>query len=259
MSAVLKARKATTPWLVCPKPNPHARLRLFCFPYAGGGTYIYRAWQSALPSAVEVWAVQPPGRGNRLREPSFGHLSPLVRAAAPALAPYLDVPFAFFGHSMGAVISFELCRLLRREYGLSPRHLFVSGRRAPQVNEPKPPTYNLPEPEFLKELRELNGTPREVLEQPELLQIIIPILRADFAVCQTYDYAHEAAFDFPITAYGGTEDGEVKYEHLGAWREQTTKAFCVRLLPGDHFFLNTHQQLLLQSLARELEQVAAKL
>ena len=247
----------TSPRLCYHRPNPQASLRLFCFPYAGGRNLIFRGWQEGLPAAVEVCPVELPGRGRRLREPPFTKLTTLVEATAEAILPLLDKPFAFFGHSMGAMISFELARRLRREHAPTPVHLFVSGRRAPHIPDTDPPTYDLPEPEFLDELRRLNGTPQEVLEHAELIQLMMPLLRADFEVVQTYRYTPGPPLDCPITAFGGLHDVEVPREYLEAWRDYTAAGFTLRMMPGDHFFLHTAQRLLLQVLAQELQRLAS--
>ncbi|NEQ21294.1 MAG: thioesterase [Microcoleus sp. SIO2G3] len=248
----------TTPWITCPRFNPQAKLRLFCFPYAGGGAMGFRTWLERLPSSVEVCPIELPGRGTRLIEPPFTRLEPLIQAIAQVLLPYLDKPFTFFGHSMGGLVCFELARLLRRNYSQSPVHLFVSGRRAPQIAEPKPPIHTLPEPEFLEELRRLNGTPEAVLEHTELIQLLLPTLRADFAVLETYVYASQPPLDCPITAFGGLQDSEVSREELEVWREQTNASFSLQMFPGDHFFLHSSQSLLLQSLSQELHQIASR-
>ena len=205
-----------------------------------------------MPRSVEICAVQLPGRGSRMHEPPFTAISTLVTALAQALASYVDIPMAFFGHSMGGIIAFELARYLRRKRNLGVVHLFVSGSRAPQVEIEEPRTYDLPKPEFLETLRTLNGTPKEVLDHPELLELMMPLLRADFAVCETYDYSPEPPLDCPITAFGGMKDSEVTREHLEAWRDQTTSSFSLRMLPGDHFFINTEQAMLLKLLSQEL-------
>lgn len=239
-------------WVSRSKPNPQASLRLFCFPYAGGAALTFRTWSNSLPMAFEVCPVELPGRGKRITSAPFTRLQPLVQAIAQALLPHLDKPFAFFGHSMGGLVSFELARLLRKKYGLNPAHLFVSGYRAPQVPDPDPPIRALPEPEFLEELRRLNGTPEAVLENAELMQLLLPALRADFAAIETYVYTPESPLDCPITAFGGLQDREVSCDDLKAWREQTNAAFSLKMLPGDHFFLHSAQPLLLQSLSQEL-------
>jgi medium-chain acyl-[acyl-carrier-protein] hydrolase len=252
---IVTKKSAADEWLVCPRPNPGARLRLFCFPYAGGKALTYKPWPEGLPAAVEVWAVRPPGVFGGPRRRPFTSLAPMVEEVAAVIRPSLDKPFAFFGHSMGALFGFELARLLRRSGGPSPVHLFASGRRAPQIPDTLPPTYNLPDAEFLEELRRLNGTPREVLEHPELLELMIPHLRADFEVVQTYVYAEGPPLDIPISAYGGLEDEEVSVEDLEGWREQTTAAFSLRMFPGDHFFIETARPLLLGRLSEELSRL----
>ncbi|HYP25227.1 MAG TPA: thioesterase II family protein [Blastocatellia bacterium] len=244
--------RQATPWVVIPKPNPSASVRLFCFPYAGGTAAGFRKWPAGLPNSVEVWSVQYPGRGSRIRESPFTRIAPLVDAAAEALMPYMDSPFAFFGHSMGAVVAFELSRILRRELSRTPLHLFVSGRRAPQVVDDTDEIYKLPDDEFVEELRRLNGTPAEVLEHKELMQLMLPLLRADFEAIGTYEYREEPPLACPISAFGGLEDQDVSRDNLAAWRSQTTSSFSVRMMPGDHFFLHSGEPLLLGALAQEL-------
>lgn len=200
--------------------------------------------------------MQYPGRGSRLSERPYLGVEPLVQAAATALGPYLDRPFAFFGHSMGALVSFELARYLRQHSDLAPQLLVVSGHSAPQVPDPDPPIHSLPEPQFIQKLRELNGTPDEVLNHAELRQLLVPIIRADFTVCETYVYQPEAPFDFPMAAYGGLADSYVPRTALEAWQEHTSAEFSLRMFPGDHFYLNTQRPLLLRTLARELDAVA---
>jgi medium-chain acyl-[acyl-carrier-protein] hydrolase len=253
------ARAAKGQWLSVFSPNPSASVRLFCFPYAGGGAQIFRTWARRLPAGVEVCPVQPPGRGSRMTEPPFRQLAPLVEALAEALRPHLDRPFAFFGHSMGAMISFELARLLREQAGVLPFHMFVSGRRAPHIPETAEPSYDLPYDQFVEVLRRLNGTPEETLRSEELMALMVPLLRADFSVCQTYAYAEGPPLACPITAFGGADDGETAEGRLEAWREQTTGAFSSVVLPGDHFFLHTAEERLLRRLGEELHQYARRL
>ncbi|MGH9957239.1 MAG: thioesterase II family protein [Pyrinomonadaceae bacterium] len=244
----------STRWLACSRPNPQARVRLFCFPYAGGGASVFHTWPEKLPTTVEVCAVHLPGRENRLSESPFTCLSPLVHTLTEALLPHLTTPFAFFGHSMGALIAFELARELRRQHGPSPVHLFVSGRGAPQMPPPEPPIHALPEPQFIAKLQHFNGTPKEVLEHPELMQLLIPTLRADFAVCENYPYATDAPIDCSISAFGGLQDRKVSRERLEAWRDQSRASFSLCMFPGDHFFLHAAEPLLLETIAQILLQ-----
>lgn len=246
----------TSLWVSCPRPRPQMRVRLFCFPYAGGGASIYRPWSERLPPTIEVCSIQLPGRGARLMEKPFSRISPLVAALGPALLPLLDKPFAFFGHSMGALISFELARLLQKKGGPQPLHLFVSGAAAPHLPPREVALYNLPEPELIKALRSLNGTPKELLESEELMQLMLPTLRADFAICDTYTYKNGAALRCPITVCGGTRDRKLSRSDLQAWRSETDASFSVQMFPGDHFFLHTAQPQLLQLLSTHLGQLA---
>ena len=238
------------PWVVVSKVQP--RLRLFCFPYAGGGSSIFRLWSNGLPADVEVCPVYLPGRESRLNEAAFTQISPLVQTVAQVLHPHLNTPFAFFGHSMGALISFELARYLRRSHHRLPTHLFVSSHRAPQLPRLEPDTYNLPEPAFIDAVYRLGGTPQEVLQHEELVQMLLPTLRADFTLCETYLYSKEEPLTCPITAFGGEQDHTVSAQQLSAWREQTQSAFTLHMLPGDHFFLQKYQHLLLRALSRQL-------
>lgn len=239
-------------WLTKFEPNDKARVRLFCFPYAGGGAYIFRGWPKGLPPTVEVCSVQLPGRQTRLKEAPLTCLLTLVEKVAQAIRVYLDKPFAFFGHSMGALISFELARYLRREDGIEPVRLLVSGRAAPQLPSARLPIYNLPTPEFTEKLRDLKGTPEDVFEHPELMQLALPLLRADFQMIETYTYTTEAPLSCQIAAFGGLKDDEVSREHLEAWREQTTAGFTLRMFDGDHFFIQHAEPLLLRTLSQEL-------
>jgi medium-chain acyl-[acyl-carrier-protein] hydrolase len=255
----LGARGATSNWVLCQKPDSRAALRLFCFPYAGGSASIFRQWAQSLPAGVEVCAIQLPGRGSRLLEPAITRIPRLITAMAPALLPYLDKPFAFFGHSMGNIISLELARYLRRKLKIEPVHVFVSGSRAPQLPDTEPRSYDLPEADFIKYLRRLNGTPTEILEHPELMGLLLPVLRADFELVQTYAYAHAKPLACPITAFGGLLDKEVGRRRLEAWREQTAAHFSLNMVPGDHFFIHESQSLLLATLSEELSKIVSRL
>jgi surfactin synthase thioesterase subunit/glycosyltransferase involved in cell wall biosynthesis len=221
-------------------------LRLYCFPHAGGGVLAFKGWAEQLPRSVTVTPMRPPRRATPYS------MAELVAALGDSVEPYTDEPFAFFGHSMGAVVAFELARLLRRRNRPLPRMLVASGARAPQFRRGHVPG---PEPghaEFVEALRRLQGTPREVLDNPTLLQLILPALREDAAIYRNYIYAEEAPLDCPIRAYGGAEDPSVHRQHLEGWAAETTANFAVRVFPGGHFYLQTHRQEFLAALARDL-------
>ncbi|MEL6438045.1 MAG: thioesterase II family protein [Cyanobacteria bacterium J06621_8] len=240
----MKSSLTNNPWIINLKSSASASLRLFCFPYAGGSSQIFRPWLNRVPETIAICPIELPGRGFQLKSAPYKQMEPLVQAIAEVILPYLDQPFAFFGHSMGAVISFELARLIRRQHNLKPSHLFVSAHRAPQVPDPEPPIHNLPQAEFIEELRKLNGTPEKVLNNAELMELLIPILRADFSVLENYQYRPEATLDCPISVFGGRQDQKVQPEELSRWREQTCRSFELKMLEGDHFFINSAPSLL---------------
>jgi medium-chain acyl-[acyl-carrier-protein] hydrolase len=241
----------TPPWFQV-QPDSRARFRLFCFPYAGSGSAVFRPWTRQLPSSIEVVPALLPGRELRMREPAFSRVEPLIDVASREIVPYLDRPFAFFGHSMGAIVSYELALRLRAERGIEPEHLFVSGRRAPQLPEPGPRMHELPEPEFRAELERLNGTPKELLEHAELMQLLIPLLRADFSVCHTYTYVPSSPLKCPITAFGGVRDVTTTRADIEPWCEHTSGAFRLQMLDGDHFFINQQQATILSIIMQAL-------
>jgi medium-chain acyl-[acyl-carrier-protein] hydrolase len=246
------------PWLERTQENPSASLRLFCFPYAGGSARIFRTWGQYLPKFVEVCPVQLPGRDRRIAEPPFSNVELLAQAAAEGLRPFLDKPFVFFGHSMGALLSFELAHYLRAEFGVSPKHMLASGRRAPHLMKERS-IYDLPKEELLQELEELKGTPPDVLEHPDLMELMLPLLRADFALGDTYVFRERPLLSIPITALGGLRDSTVTRADLQGWGELTTGAFSLRMFPGDHFFVHSDEFRLMDVIARELRPICEQL
>jgi medium-chain acyl-[acyl-carrier-protein] hydrolase len=222
-------------WFQRPPVRTEHHLRLFCFPYAGGSAAIYRSWQHKLPPDVIPYAVQLPGRGGRLCDPPFRNLAVCVGALADALLPALRPPFALFGHSMGAVIAFELARLLEHRYRLRPACLFVSGRQAPHLPPNELVSYALPDAELIEELRRLNGTPQEVLANAEVMELLTPALRADFELIQTYMPNSSGPVQCPLHAMGGLQDPTTPPSAIEAWRDYTTGEFTVSLYDGDHF------------------------
>jgi medium-chain acyl-[acyl-carrier-protein] hydrolase len=251
----VSTRPTTDRWITRPRPLPRARLRLFCLAHAGGGASAFRGWADALPPDVEVCPVQLPGRENRIGEPAFDRLEPLVAALAQAVDPWLDLPFALFGHSNGALIGFELARLLRSRGRPGPRHLFASGRRAPDLPADRAPIRALPEGEFLAELQELGGLPPALLEHRELLELLVPTLRADVAIHETYDFAEAPPLECGITAYGGVADPKVSRAQLEAWGRHTAGPFVMREFPGGHFYLQEDRPAVLRTLSADLHPV----
>lgn len=237
-----------TPWLRVVKHNPFATLRLFCFSYAGAGAGAYRAWADAPFEHVEIVAVQLPGRETRMREDAFTAVTPLVETLVRELAPYLgSKPFLFFGHSMGALVSFELTRELRRQSRPLPRALFLSGRRGPDTAAEARDRvmHRMNDEDLIAELREMNGTDAGVMAHPELLDLLLPTFRADFSVCENWQYDDDAPLEMPIHAFGGVDDPGVSREHLEAWSRQTEAAYTLEQFEGDHFYVNHSRDQLL--------------
>jgi medium-chain acyl-[acyl-carrier-protein] hydrolase len=216
--------------------NPGARMRLFCLPYAGGGASIYRSWPGGFPKEIEVCCVQLPGRENRLSERLFSSMDPLVEAMAEALANALDRPFALFGHSMGGLIAYELARHLQQRYKVTPNHLFVSACRAPETPDPIH-WHVLNDEDLMAELRQAPGFPVEILEHAELMQVLLPIVRADSAVTETYVYRPAEPLSFPLTAFASEKDELISLADIEPWRNHTRAAYDLKLIDGHHLFI----------------------
>lgn len=246
-------------WLVFPAPKPTARLRLFCFPYSGSGASAFQAWTARLPREVELCAVQLPGRETRLRETPLTSLRPLLEALMDVIPPYLDKPYVFFGHSLGALIAFELARKLRRDYQTVPLQLFVSARPAPQTPPRESPVYRLPDEQFIESLRQFNGTADAVLDNKELMNLLLPVLRADFQINETYFCTAEEPLECPITAFRGADDEMTSYANVDGWREQTSNSFILRTLPGGHFFIYSAEERFWQIFSHDLQQLLINL
>jgi medium-chain acyl-[acyl-carrier-protein] hydrolase len=242
-------------WVVRHRLADRPRVRIFCFPFSGGGASQYARWPADLPADVDVCGVQLPGREQRLPEEPFSDLMLLVQELRRVLEPYLDVPFAFFGHSLGGFISLELARALRRDRRGGLVQLFVAGARAPHLPSRLPPLHALPDAEFLDGLRRYEGSPDEALRNAELMSVLLPMLRADFSLTETYVYTEEPPLDVPIAVFGGLGDPVVERFELTGWREHTSRAMTLRMLPGDHFFVQSARGPLLAAMAEDLEDV----
>lgn len=244
-------------WIQLFKPQAQPRVRLVCFPHAGGGATAFRLWRERMPAHVELSAVQLPGRGGRLRETPIDSLPALTELITSELLPYLDRPYVFFGHSMGAVLALEVARAAMRAGREPPSHLFLSARRPPHLPRLEPDLHRLPDDAFLKVLgTRFGGVPAEVLQEPELLSLVLPALRADITALETFSPPEAEPLKCAITAYGGGEDRLVTVEQLHAWRSYTSGPFRVRQFPGGHFYLQSAQNELLSDIAAHLAPLA---
>lgn len=236
-------------WLPTLKPDSGAVLRLFCFPFAGGGAQFYYPWLDALGNAIDVCPVMLPGREKLIRSQPYSDMNALLPDLVAQLRNAMDIPYAFFGHSMGALIAYNVARQLR-EYGMpQPLHLFISAMYAPRHLPTSPILHNLPEDEFISALKTFNGTPQSVLGSKELMQVMLPYLRADFQLIETYRYPEDShsrntpALSLPFSIYGGTED-TITRRHLLLWKEETCSSCQLKMFPGGHFYLSEPHNLL---------------
>ncbi|MEU8248909.1 alpha/beta fold hydrolase [Nonomuraea sp. NPDC048916] len=226
-------------WTRYTRALPGAHDRLLCFPYAGGGAAAFRAWVGELAaSGTEVWPVQLPGRENRLGEPPVSDLPRLVAELADVFEDRLDeLPYTLFGHSMGARVAFELAHELRRRDRPPPRLLIVSAHRPPHRLDPDPPAHALPRDRFLARLRTYGGVSEAVLAEPSLLDLMLPVVRADFALFERHPWQPEPLLGCPMTVLGGRTDARVPAAELTNWAELTEGPCELRMFDGGHFFL----------------------
>lgn len=243
-------------WLYRPAPRQSAFARLFCFPYAGVGASVFRNWPSGLPIEFDLCAVQLPGRTIRISEPAIASIPVLAENIADVITPHLDIPFVFFGHSMGAVLAGEVARELDARGLQLPRHLIVSARRPPHVPDPHPPLRNLTDAEFIDEvIRRYGGIAPEVLAEKDVLAILLPTLRADVAALETYRPPRRAPLQCPISAFGGADDALTPRADLEAWRSETALNFEVSVFPGGHFYLEAEQAAVLAKISTILSPI----
>lgn len=223
------------------KPQADARLNLLCFPYAGGGASVFRRWHAALGPAIEVVTVQPPGRENRLRDAPYGEMEPLVREILSALrasgSPFTERPMALFGHSFGAGVAFEVAHELSA-HGTPPALLALSGRLPPHGAKQRPISH-LDDSHLVARLRNLGGTPREVLEHKELLQLLLPAFRADMRILEHHlPNLERPLLKCPVRVFGGREDPVAPAPGIEEWSRYAGPDFECELFPGDHFYLH---------------------
>lgn len=245
-------------WFITLKQAKNSYARLFCFHYGGGSASSYKEWAKDLAEHVDLVAVQLPGREGRFGEPLLSNVSQVVDELHKNFDGYLGKPFVFFGHSTGSLIAFEFTRIMRKKEASQPKHLIVSGTKAPQIPLKKPPIHNLPDSRLVEEIRKYNGIPSAILGNKELMSIFLPIIRADFSIYETYQYSPEEPLNFPITALGGLSDNTFDSAHLLEWQKQTTSSFEYSLLPGDHFFIRSSYQQIITIVNKILHQEISK-
>lgn len=243
-------------WLPALGRNPHAALRLFCLPHAGGTASAFHAWGPGLASWIETCPVQLPGREGRLDEPCFGRMQALIEPLRQVIAAAMDKPFAIFGHSMGALIAFELVQALRGS--AAPVRLFVSGHPAPHLRQSQSPLHTLSDDLFLAEVeRRYDAIPPAVKMDSELLGMVLPIMRSDFALVETYTHKHRPPLECPISVFGGESDESVGRDALEAWSVHTRAPSRLRILPGGHFFVQSARDRLLRGILDDLDSMSA--
>lgn len=243
-------------WLPRWSPRPQARIRLFCFSYAGGSASTFRQWPGAFADPVEVVPIELPGHGSRFAETPLVDLGTLATGAADALRPHLDRPFALFGHSFGAFLAFEVARLLGGGTTASPACLVVSASRAPCL-APRRRLAQLPHEVLVESLRALNGTPNTVLQDRQLLELLLPLVRADLEADEEYLIGDGTRLDCPILALGGRGDPTLAFGELASWAQMTSAEFRLLMLPGGHFFLHSFHRTVVTVIEQALDWAAA--
>lgn len=242
-------------WIVTPRPQSGPRVRLLCFPYAGGGATVYRPWENHLPAGVELSIAQLPGRDRRITEEPVRDIRAMVTGLAPELGRFADAPLVLFGHSMGGLLAFETAHWLREHHRSAPALLAVSGCAAPSAaagdtDRRAGPSQLLGDDEFVELVVRMGGTQREVLAEPELRELFLPVLRADFAAVETYRHRPRPALTCPIAAFGGTADPHVRDDELPDWAAHSAGGCRTEMFPGGHFFLREHRDALLGAVLR---------
>ncbi|HKY32377.1 MAG TPA: alpha/beta fold hydrolase [Candidatus Polarisedimenticolia bacterium] len=243
-------------WPFGPPRASAGRVPLLCLPFAGGGASIYRRWRTLAQGRVDVVPVQLPGREGRIRERPLREMRGLVDALAAALLPRIGGPYALFGHSMGAFIGYALSRTLEASGAPAPAALFASAARAPHRARRSAPLHALSDADFTAALKDLQGTPEAVLEHHELMELLLPLLRADFELCETYQPEDARPLSCPIFALAGEADPSLLPGEVEAWGELTTARFDLMRFPGGHFFLEGSAPAILRHVEERLAAAA---
>jgi medium-chain acyl-[acyl-carrier-protein] hydrolase len=241
-----------SPWLLS-RAARLAHCRLFCFTHAGGSAADFLPWHTALAPNIALCAVQLPGRGTRMAEPALADLSSVLAGVEQAILEADDgLPFAFFGHSLGALLAFEVARSFHRRAERLPQHLFASGCSAPSACQLDPPLHRLSDDELLAHLQTYNGTPQTLHANRELLNLVLPTLRADFALVGEYAYRPQPTLPVPITLLAGRHDPHVRADDLAGWADETHAGCSLHWFDGDHFFIRPQAQAIQQHVAQTL-------
>lgn len=224
-------------WLTCPRPDPDAALRLWCLPFAGGGAAVWHPWAAPLAGLAEIVAVRPPGRENRFTEPAFARMREIIPPLLDQIAPFAHEDYALCGHSLGGLVAYELACALRQHGLRAPRALIVCGVRAPHYVPDQPWLHPMPRDEFITHVeRRYGAIPPEIRDSPEILDLLLPVLRSDLELYETYQATPTTRLSVPILALGGASDANVTTAQLLDWKHYTTAAFDAVTLPGGHFF-----------------------
>ena len=231
------------------------RARLFCFPHAGGGASSFNGWRKLLPAGIELAAIQLPGREDRQAEAPVTEIDDLIAALLPHIEPLTGLPYLFYGHSLGAIVAFDLAREMRRRRLPMPCALIVSGRRAPQLPLSHKAHGLGPDEEFADYLRLMGATPTAILDRPHWRDRLFPTIRADLNISDLYEYADEPPLDCPIHFFAGRDDPLVSGAEWRAWAAQTAAGFALADLPGGHFFAMNEQAVIAGEAVLRLERV----
>ncbi|MFF4354859.1 thioesterase II family protein [Streptomyces sp. NPDC001530] len=239
-------------WLRRFHPAPDARVRLVCFPHAGGSATFYFPVSRTLSPSVDVLAVQYPGRQDRHNEPCVGDITELAERAVDELLSLDPRPLALFGHSMGALVSYEVARRLESR-GIQPVRLFVSGRRAPTCVRDEN-VHRRDDNGLIDELKKLSGTDAQILGDPDVLRMILPAIRSDYRAVESYRHQPGPALNCPIVALTGDDDPQVTLDEAKAWSGRTTGGFALKVYEGGHFYLNSHAASVMETISSFIEE-----
>lgn len=243
-----------TAWVRAVRTERSARLQLICFPHAGAGAAAFSPWIEQLPPHIAVLAVEPPGRGARVGEAPRRRMADMAEPLASAIAPYLDRPYVFYGHSLGGLVAFEVASILQQRGAVPPSRLLLGAARSPDRAHRGPALHTLPRDLFIRELRRMQGTPEGILRDPEMMDLALPALQADFEIIETYHALRGTPLDCPITVYHGLCDRLVADTDVAGWQVYSRRSFRLERVDAGHFFL--HEPVFLERFRSELLEVA---